>query len=269
MSGHIVVGWTDSSEGNAALGWSVNHALLTSRDVVVIHERTPHPASYPDDGFNSAEGRELTAIVKAISDQYPDLDLTTVVEDGELAAGLLRWAESADLLAVGAAPDRHPRMMGAVTDHLASAAESPVVLVPWNWIATLQGNRTVVVGAKDSPAGRVAMRFAAQEAVRMAAQLVAVIGADYRSAEGGAARHRLDELMVAHPSLTVQIQWEAAESLAAALIILSRSAQIVVLGTHHSADRWSIRLGPVTGAVLEEAACPVITVARLRVPAPV
>jgi nucleotide-binding universal stress UspA family protein len=269
MTGRIVVGWTNSPEAEAALDWSVNHALLTSRGVVLVHETEAASRSHPDGGVRSPQGRKLTAVTKAITRRFPDLDLTTVVETGELSAGLLRWAASADLLAVGASHVRHPRMLGALTDHLASAAESPVALIHRNWAATLHGSRTVVVGAKASPAGRIAMTFAAQEAVRMSAQLVAVVGADYRSAEGGAARQYLNRLITASPDLAVEVQWEAADDLTSALIRLSGSAQIVVVGTHHSADPWSIRLGPVTGAVLDAAACPVVTVARLRVPAAV
>lgn len=266
MTGRIVVGWTDSSEAGAALDWAVHHALLTSRGVVVVHEdRADSPAA--ENGGRSAAAEKLAAVEKAITAEFPDLDLTTVVETAEAATGLLRWTHAADLLVVGASPAGHRRLLGALTDHLASAAQSPVAVVHRSWTATLHGRRTVVVGAKSSPAGRVAMRFAAQEAVRMSTQLVAVIGADYRSPEGKAARDYLDRLMARSPTLTAEVRWEAAEHVTTALIGLSRSAQIIVLGAHHSDDPWSIRRGPVTGAVLDAALCPVITVAPLEVPA--
>jgi nucleotide-binding universal stress UspA family protein len=49
-----------------------------------------------------------------------------------------------------------------------------------------------------------------------------------------------------------------------ALLIAARTAQLVVLGCHHSDDRWSTRLGPVAATVLHQSPCPVVVVGARR-----
>ncbi len=268
MKDAIVVGWTDSEEGHAALDWAVHQALLTSRSVVLAHDifdgQLPGPTvDSPDSRLMSAARKRVEAIRRTITGEFPDLEFRTEVQWEDPVVGLLRWSQSADILAVGAPPNRHPRMLGALTDHLAAAADSPVALVPKQWRRNVVGDRSVVVGATTTVAGRAALSFAAEEAIRMSATLVAVIGADCRSDQGRDTRHQVDTLAIEHPGLSVEIHWEDGNP-ADALVDISRKAQLIVLGVHHSSDRWSIRLGPVTEMVLGRTLCPVITVARLH-----
>jgi nucleotide-binding universal stress UspA family protein len=51
---------------------------------------------------------------------------------------------------------------------------------------------------------------------------------------------------------------------ASALPEAAREAQLVVVGCHHSEDRWSTRLGPVPAAIAHRAPCPVIVVGQRR-----
>jgi nucleotide-binding universal stress UspA family protein len=134
-----------------------------------------------------------------------------------------------------------------------------------DWRRCATSGRCVVVGAATTVAGQAATSFAAGEAVRMAARLVAVIGGDRASSTGRAALARIDAVAIAHPSISVEVRW-VRDDPAGVLIDLSSRAQLIVLGTHHSTDRWSIRLGPVTEAVLGNTACPVITVGRVHRP---
>ncbi|SDP46188.1 Universal stress protein family protein [Nakamurella panacisegetis] len=267
MTGRIVVGWTDSAEAHAALDWAVHQALLTGRSVTLAHEMTRGATGTEDPGnaweVEAKARRRVEAIRRTVVGEFPDLEFQPVVEWGEPGAGLLRWSRSADILAVGAPPNRHLRMLGALTDHLAAAAESPVALVPRTWRGNSRGARTVAVGATSSPGGRAALKFASHEAIRMTASLVAVIGADRHSEQARAILQNLEHVENECPGLPIEIHWEKGD-VAPALIRISQTSQIVVLGTHHSPDRWSIRLGPVTDLVLGHTACPVITVARLR-----
>ncbi len=267
MTGKIVVGWTNSEEGHAALDWAVHQALLTSRAVVLVHEvfddgRAGSENTLDQQLISRAE-RRVDAIRRTIAGEFPDLEFSTQIEQDGPVAGLLRWSRSADILAVGAPPDRHPRLLGALTDHLAAAAESPVALVPKHWRKNLTGSRCVVVGATTTVAGRAAVSFAAQEAVRMSATLIAVIGGDCRDQQGKATLAFVNSVAIDNVGLPVEVRWEDGDPVGA-LVAISHSAQLIVLGTHHSSDRWSIRLGPVTDMVLGRAACPVITVARLH-----
>ncbi len=264
MNNSIVAGWTDTAEGNAALDWAVHQGLLTGRSVVAVHEVGGDPPDGNGHSRSDAE-RAMARIRRSYQDEFPDLAFQTVVEGDTPAAGLSRWSRSADILAVGSPPDRHHRMLGALTDHLAAAADAPVALVPREWRRTATSDRCVVVGAATTVTGKAATSFAAAEAVRMAAKLVVVIGGHPGSSSGRATWAQVDAVAIANPGLTVEILWEH-DDVARALIGFSTRAQLIVLGTHHSTDRWSIRLGPITETVLGKTACPVITVGRLHTP---
>lgn len=266
MNGQIVVGWADSTEGHAALDWAVHQALLTSRNVVVVHEMLPGFLSGGDQGEHRTQLQtksRLDAAVQLLAERFWDLDLKVAVESDDPATGLMRWSSVADILVVGCPPNRHPRQLGTLPDHLAAAAHSPVAWIRGGWQPSSKTNSVVVVGATSTPSGRAAVRFAANEAVDINATLLAVVGAKRLSADGRALRSHFEDLAVAEPRLTVEVDWVETDP-AEALIDLSRAAQLLVLGAHHSADRWSIRLGPVTQVVLGRANCPVITVGRLH-----
>ncbi|QNK80332.1 universal stress protein [Nakamurella sp. PAMC28650] len=269
MNGQIIVGWTDSPEGHSALDWAVHQALLTNRSVVVVHEMLQDSlgGGAGEQGGSRMlvkEKSKVDAAVHAVAERFRDLDLQIAVEVDAPSAGLLRWSSAADVLVVGAPSRLHPRMLGSLPEHLAAAAESPVAWISAGWQPSSNTNRTVVVGAMPTPAGRAAVRFAASEAIRMSAVLIAVVGSSRLSADGQAMLAHFDELAIAEPELTIEVDWIDADP-AEALVGLSRRSQLLVVGTHHSSDRWSIRLGPITEEVLRRAHCPVITVARVHV----
>jgi len=55
---------------------------------------------------------------------------------------------------------------------------------------------------------------------------------------------------------TVRADGEPAE----ALLRAAQDAQLLVVGCHHSDDRWSTRLGPVPTSILHRSPCPVVVV---------
>ncbi|MET3803262.1 nucleotide-binding universal stress UspA family protein [Nakamurella sp. UYEF19] len=276
MNGQIVVGWSDSPEGRSAREWAAAQAAATDRCLVVLDE-------VPQDSLGGGAGDQnehqliertrtrLAAAVEILADRFVGLEVRVVVEVDDRAAGLVRWSSVADILVLGAPPRRHLRMMGSLTDHLAAAAHSPVALIPGGWQAgpdatgAVRGG-AVVVGATTTMSGRAAVHFASQEAVRLDATLLAVVGAERRSAEGRSLVAHFADLAAAEPGLMIEVHWAGGDP-AQALVDLARDARLVVIGVHHSEDRWSIRLGPVTETVLSRVACPVITVARLHTPA--
>jgi nucleotide-binding universal stress UspA family protein len=268
VGGRIIVGWTETAEGRAALEWAMHQGLLTGRRVTVVHETLQDSlgggaGDQNENGSITAAKAKVDAAVRRLARRFGEVDLDVTVEVDDPSGGLVRWSSLADILVVGAPPHRHPRMIGSLPDHLAAAADSPVAWISPAWKPGSATGRVVVVGATSTPAGRAAVRFAAVEAVRMDATLTAVVGVERLSSDGRAMLAHFDDLAIAEPRLTVEVRWIDTDP-AEALVQLSRDAQIVVVGTHHSADRWSIRLGPVTEAVLRGAHCPVITVARLH-----
>lgn len=254
------------------MNWAVHEALLTARDVVVVHEslRDCFNGGAGQQGASRAEApvkSHMEAAVRVMTERFPDLGLTTALESDDPAAGLKRWSAVADILVVGSPATWQQRQLGSLPQHVAAAADSPVAWIPGGWQPTSETTSLVVVGATSTPAGRAAVRFAAGEAAKINATLLAVVGAQRLSSDGRAILAHFDELAVAEPRLTIEVDWVDGDAYPAEnLIDRSRAAQLLVVGAHHSADRWSIRLGPVTGAVLRRAHCPVVTVARLHSP---
>ena len=66
----------------------------------------------------------------------------------------------------------------------------------------------------------------------------------------------------ARPNLSIRISHEVTDDPAEALIRAADAADLLVIGCHHSADRWSIRTGPVAEAVMRGASCPVMLVSQ-------
>lgn len=265
MNNAIVVGWTDTDVGHAALDWSVHQALLTSRSLVLVHEACDpnysSSAGGPSDRQpRSSPARKVDAIRRAVTGEFPDLEFEAKIEQDEPLAGLLRWSRSAEILAIGAPPNRSQRPDGGMTDRLVALSKAPVALVPRNWRSNLAGSRSVAVGVTPSEAGRAALRFAAREASLMTVRLVAVVGSDRNSREGRSILECVNDLKIEDQTLSIEVLWEEG-SPAGALIDLSRRAQLVVLGCTHHSDLLAIRFGLATEAVLGRTSCPVVTVA--------
>ena len=240
--GQIVVGWNDSRAAAGAADWARRHAAATGRTVLLDHEAT------------GADSDNLSLAAGPVTDDAADP-----------VAGLLSRSRQADILALGAPEHAHPRLLGGLTDHLAAASFCPVALISPQHALVNPAN-PVLVGVTDSPAGRLALRFAAAEAHRLGAALTVVHATEEFPATGPASQQSLDELRARWPDLPVTVFAPATAASgsdpADELVRRSADAQLLVIGCHHSSDPWSIRLGPVTDAVLRRALCPVITVAR-------
>ena len=62
----------------------------------------------------------------------------------------------------------------------------------------------------------------------------------------------LTALAQKHPGVVTTLEWPASNWVQT-LVRHSTYASLLVIGSHHTDDRWSIRLGPTAGAVLRQA----------------
>lgn len=247
--GQIVVGVDGSLAAAAAAAWATFHSGITGRKVLLAHANRARSVrnDQEQDGFNGVDSilAGLTA-----SGLAAGVQIAATETDDDPASGLLRWSATADIVAVGNPAKTHPRLLGRLSDHLAATALCPVALIRHSYRPPDAAGGPVLVGMADGPAARLALRFAAVEADLMNTALV-IVRADLALAGINAHFPRLSITNLASPRDPAEM-----------LVELAGSAQLVVVGAHHSSDPWSIRLGPVTETVLRQVPCPVISVGR-------
>ncbi len=258
--GQIVVGVDGSLAAAAAAAWATFHSGITGRKVLLAHAKGARSVhnDQEQDGFNGVDSilAGLTA-----SGLAAGVQIAATETDDDPASGLLRWSAAADIVAVGNPAKTPPRLLGRLSDHLAATALCPVALIRHSYRPPDAAGGPVLVGMADGPAARLALRFAAAEADLMNTAVV-IVRADEEPRESNPKAARILAGINAHfPRLSIT-NLASPRDPAEMLVELAASAQLVVVGAHHSSDPWSIRLGPVTETVLRQVPCPVISVGR-------
>ena len=240
MTNRIVVGVDGSVGARVALLWAVDECRVRNRTLLIVHAPDGAAAATPGESALRAldeEGeRLLTAHAAAASARQPGVAVTTMLSHDAASDILVALSGDADLLVVGT----HGRggnlasILGSVSHRVAAHAHCPVAVVPER--PALNGTLAprIVVGVSASVSGQAALEFAREEAVCRGATVVAV-----------------------------RAPGEPGEP-ADALLAAARDAVLVVVGCHHSDDRWSTRLGPVPSAILHRSPCPVVVVGQRR-----
>lgn len=250
----IVVGVDGSAGARAALIWAADECRLRGRTLLVVHG-ADHVDAPP--GGEAGE-RILSSLLAAASARQPGVAVTSLDSRALAADALIDLSRDADLLVVGT----HGRggivssILGSVSHRVAAHASCPVVVVPdMPGRGSDARSSRVVVGVSESVSGRLAADFAFDEARRRGATLVAVHAGDGSTQAGFAeqARH--------YPDVMVESVIADADP-ADALLAAAGTARLLVVGCHHSDDRWSTRLGPVPVAILHRAPCPVVVVGQ-------
>lgn len=132
----VVVGYDGSESGRLALQFAAEEAKRRRSTLAIVYSWTvpefgygPTPSAVEE---LEAAGRALlddaTAQVRALE---PDLELETVLEEGNPASRLIEQCETADLLVVGARGHGGftSLLLGSVSDQLVHHAPIPVVVV--------------------------------------------------------------------------------------------------------------------------------------------
>lgn len=240
-SQRIIVGVDGSSAASTALEWAVDECRVRGCTLLVVHSLEARDgqqaAGAPAfDGYDEFAERLLSGHAAAASDRQPGVPVTTLLSLDPPVDTLIDLSSDAEMVVVGTLPSNGltSTMLGSVSHRTAVHAHSPVAVVPQR--AALPGTglpARVVVGISGGHAGLLALDFARHEAEMRGAVLE-----------------------------TVQADDEPAE----ALLRAAQDAQLLVVGCHHSDDRWSTRLGPVPASILHSSPCPVVVVGAAHAP---
>ncbi|MEO8888466.1 MAG: universal stress protein [Jatrophihabitantaceae bacterium] len=235
MASHRIIIGVDGSPGaRTALNWAVDECRLRACTLLVVHaldtrDVRPVVSSRSGGGYDDPIDRLLNDLAAVASARQPGVPVTTMLSGKRPADALIGLSADAQLLVVGTRGRNGfaGTMLGSVSHRTAAHAQCAVAIIPLDHHPVEYGRHGVVVGASDGRAGRLALEFARHEADIRGTTLRVV------RAEDDPVETLLDE---------------------------AHAAQLLVLGCHHSADRWATRLGPVPTAILPRSPCPVIVV---------
>lgn len=249
---NIVVGYDGSEPSLIALDWAAARAAARSSTVEIV-------------SVNASDLFDETAIPAVLQDaerRFRDIAKDTHVQsrrvNGRMPGALLRAAERADLLVIGAHRRRPLRAALAGWRPLRTVARSsvPIVVIPDDWSDT-EGR--ILVGVDDDDSSSAAVDFAAREArdAGVGLTLVHAWQMPVPTMDGAVAllaspieqkaTHRrildavADTVLAAYPGIAVE-RILVNDNPSAALLTEARRSSLVVIGTHHR--------GPLAGAVL-------------------
>jgi nucleotide-binding universal stress UspA family protein len=159
--------------------------------------------------------------------------------------------------------------LGPVEDRVAVHAHCPMVVVSRPPNSGQERTREVVVGWIDAMSAWWAFEaaVAAAEVRQASLTVLRVMPINQHTNEAWVGDRPLLEAISGHqppcpPNLYIRISHEVTDDPADALVRAADGADLLVIGCHHSDDRWSVRTCPVTEAVMRGATCPVMLVSQ-------
>jgi len=264
----IVVGVNAARAASTpALDWAVAECALRSARLDIVHsvESADAPCLTGPSSLVDPVRDELAQVTLIESREraeigHPRLPVETLLSHAPAADALIDASNSASLLVLGAdeSVGLAQSILGSTLQRVVVHSQCPVVVVP---VAPPRPARPrIIVGLSPTRAGRAALRFALEEAVHRGCPVTGVLaGIDIAATD----LSQLARTVAAeYPGIAFDTILMA-DAPAAAIVELAHSATLVVLGCHHSSDRWSCRLGSVPAAVLEQTACPVALLGQL------
>jgi len=277
----IIVGVDESPHARAALRWAVDDAAVRDRSVTAVlawgflDQHYAHPGAV----FDPTYGSELAAkvlddlVIAAIGDDHGTVGRVTVNDLPGRA--LVEMAADAELVVVGARGMGGFKglLLGSVSRQVLHDASCPVAVVRAD--PPVSGG-PVVVGIDGSAPSRRALAWAVSYARTRALPLIALHSWNLPYVASGfylayAAMDRIvsgagellrDELdLVDASGLVCPVEQRvAADRPAAALVDVSASASLIVLGSRGHGQLVGTMLGSVSDQVSHHAACPVVVV---------
>lgn len=284
--GSVVVGVDGSEHSDRAVRWAVERATSERRPLVLAHAMSNPDPAYVEAGLAAvdvaraairAQGRRVLDHARLLADTLaPHLEVGEVLDHRDARGQLLELSESAHVVVVGS----HGRgawrsvLLGSVGVALVRRAGCPVLVVRPH-----RGDRPgrgVVVGVSANPEASRVLEHAFHESARLGEPLTAVDCVwDVQVAPmgGGVLQARpeprelerlgLSEAMAGlrekYPE--VEVSTELLSGLPhEELRALSKSARLLVVGTHQDGRLAQMLFGSVAVSVVEHAACPVLVV---------
>jgi nucleotide-binding universal stress UspA family protein len=273
-SGDIVVGVDQSPEARWAVLWGAREARLRGATLALAHVR----CSVSDDRAADAESEAetfLTIRAAEASELEPEVSVVPrLYESGSISEQLIELSGAADLLVLGVASAR-PRaehgLLGPVEDRVVVHAHCPVVTVNGPGPIVGQDYDKIVLGWTEGTTGRRALEAAAEEAALRGSVLsiVTIPLTATPSPAGRSERGNVEQVLIdslrriesTYPGLQIDVTHRSGHVDTELEQSLDRAA-LLVLGSHHSEQSWSIRVGPIAEVLMRRSPCPVMLVGR-------
>ena len=238
----------------------ITHIDPPQMDAVGLDRGASHHSALLDDSAAAAAQHE------------PSISVRTRLLEGSISDELIRASETAVLLVLGIDRAKERAAYGAlgpIEDRVAVHAHCPVVVVSRLLISGPRPAKEVVVGWIDAMSAWWAFNAAVAAAVVRRAPLTVLRVMPMNRQDDKpwvGDRPLLEAISSAEPpcppSLSIRISHEVTDDAAEALVRAADGADLLVIGCHHSDDRWSVRTGPVAEAVMRGASCPVMLVSQ-------
>jgi nucleotide-binding universal stress UspA family protein len=275
-NGDIVVGVDESPESGWAVFWAAREARLRGATLTLVHVR-PSVSEDRAAGVDAQSEAERLLSVRAAeaSELEPGITITPrLYESRSISEQLIELSGAADLLVVGVASAR-PRadhgVLGPVEDRVVVHAHCPVVTVNGPGPIVGQDYDKIVLGWTEGTTGRRALEAAADEAA-LRGSLLGVVSVSPAAAYAPAVpneRVSVEQALIdsihriesTHRGLRIDVTHRSGHVVRELQQSLDRAA-LLVLGSHHSEQAWSIRIGPVAEELMRLSPCPVMLVGR-------
>jgi nucleotide-binding universal stress UspA family protein len=288
MSKTIVVGVNGLGPSNAALKWATARASLGECDLLVVHVVDDAAGAMSASDLNDESGQAqqmLDECAIRAREQRPDVRVRSRLLTGDVVVELAAVSERGTMLVIGTNKTGfiNGTVFGGRSLQVAAAATAPVVIIPE---VPRQIRKGILVGVDDSPVGRAAIKFGAQEAELRGQPLTLLHGAE-RVERLSAERHsgerrdpwsewisdassertrlQLDilarSLVLARRHTTGEIRTRRLSRPAAeALLDASSSAEAVVVGCSRRTGQDRNILGSVSHDLIINCRCPTIVI---------
>lgn len=284
----LVVGVDGSPSSNAAVVWAARDAALRNVPLTLVHMLNAYVPTFPQIPlpggaavWQEDDGRRILGQAVDLAHEAVGADRTIQIasklKTSPPVPTLVELSERAERIVVGS----NGRgvvgrvLLGSVSSGVMHGAKCPVVIVRDEEPAPA-ADAPVVVGIDGSEVSELATDIAFDEASRRGVELVAVHawsdgevldlgGFDWAELESQAGQilgERLARWQERYPDVTVRRR-VVRDRAARELIDQSRSAQLVVVGSHGRGWIAQLMLGSVSHAVVHSVHTPVI-VARPR-----
>ena len=285
----IIVGVDGSPASDAAVGWAAHDAAMRGIPLTLVRVENPAAPTWSQAplleqlaGWQEAEGRSILANASKIAHDTV-ADTVRIQINGELLFSatvptLVDLSKDAELVVVGTDGRGALKrgLLGSVSSGLVRQAYCPVAVIhEENPRMPHPAQAPVLVGIDGSPASELATEIAFDEASRRHVGLIALHtwsdrelielpGVDWRAVKAEEERLLTEALsgwQERYPDVTVS-KLLVCDRPARALVETSRSAQLVVVGSHGWNALTRMLLGSVSNAVVQSVGTPVIVARR-------
>jgi nucleotide-binding universal stress UspA family protein len=284
IESNIVVAVDGSPESDAAVAWAAREGAMRDVPVTLMHVISPvmisvpvEPMFNPPDWYEHSARHILEHAEKTLQSAWPGsgpADVQTVTAHAAVVPALVEASKEAQMVVVGnRGRGKLARLvLGSVSSGLLHHAQCPVAVMRAE-ADTHEPDGPIVVGIDGSPASEAATALAFDEASRRGVELVALhawsdVGIDlmldtdwhhYEDEARALLAKRLASWQQQYPDVCVH-QRIVRDEPAYWLGEESRSAQLVVVGSHGLGGFAGMLLGSTSSAVAQTSSAPLIVV---------